>query len=150
MLSRLGAGREGRTMTTTRDNGPSGADEPRLLAGGNQQIPKGDGDAPVQAYIEAMPGWRRDVGRHLDALIVRTVPDVRKAVRCMAWRAKVVRCAVRGRRRRQSRAGVVGQEPGRHSCSREVPSRYARVGAPNQVASTSPGAGSARSPTQAT
>ena len=57
------------------------AGEPTLLAGGNPQIPKGDGDAPVQAYIAAMPGWKRDVGRHLDALIVRTVPDVRKAVR---------------------------------------------------------------------
>ena len=54
---------------------------PRLLAGGNPQIAKGDGDAPVQAYIAAMPGWKRDVGRRLDALIVTTVPDVRKAVR---------------------------------------------------------------------
>jgi hypothetical protein len=52
-----------------------------LLAGGNPQIAKADGDAPVQAYIVAMPGWKRDVGRHLDALIVRTVPSVRKAVR---------------------------------------------------------------------
>ena len=56
-------------------------DEPKLLSGGNPQIPKGDGDAPVQAYIAAMPGWKRDVGRSLDELIVRTVPDVRKAVR---------------------------------------------------------------------
>ena len=55
--------------------------EPKLLSGGNPQIPKGDGDAPVQAYIAAMPGWKQDVGRSLDALIVRTVPDVRKAVR---------------------------------------------------------------------
>ena len=54
---------------------------PRLLAGGNPQIPKGDGDGPVQAYIAAMPGWKSDVGRRLDELIVRTVPDVRKAVR---------------------------------------------------------------------
>ena len=54
---------------------------PRLLAGGNPQIAKADGDAPVQAYIAAMPGWKRDVGRQLDALIVRTVPDVQKAVR---------------------------------------------------------------------
>ena len=52
-----------------------------LLAGGNPQIPKGYGDAPVQAYIAAMPGWKRDVGRRLDALIVRTVPGVRKAVK---------------------------------------------------------------------
>ena len=52
-----------------------------LLTGGNPQIAKADGDAPVQAYIAAMPGWKRDVGRRLDALVVRTVPDVRKAVR---------------------------------------------------------------------
>src|SRR5688572_30184952 len=55
--------------------------EPVLLAGGNPQIPKGYGDAPVQAYIAAMPGWKRDVGRRLDELIVGTVPDVRKAVK---------------------------------------------------------------------
>jgi len=55
--------------------------KPVLLAGGNPQIAKADGDAPVQAYIAAMPGWKRDVGRRLDALIVRTVPKVRKAVR---------------------------------------------------------------------
>ena len=54
---------------------------PVLLAGGNPQIAKADGDAPVQAYIAAMPGWKRDVGHHLDTLIVRTVPDVRKAVK---------------------------------------------------------------------
>ena len=55
--------------------------KPKLLSGGNPQIPKGDGDGPVQAYIAAMPGWKREVGRHLDALIERSVPDVRKAVR---------------------------------------------------------------------
>lgn len=53
----------------------------KLLSGGNPQIPKGDGDAPVQAYLEAMPGWKADLGRRLDELIVGTVPDVRKAVR---------------------------------------------------------------------
>jgi len=52
-----------------------------LLSGGNPQITKADGDAPVQAYIAAMPGWKSDVGRRLDALIVRTVPGVRKAVK---------------------------------------------------------------------
>jgi hypothetical protein len=52
-----------------------------LLSGGNPQIAKGDGDGPVQAYIAAMPGWKRDVGRRLDALIARTVPYVRKAVK---------------------------------------------------------------------
>ena len=54
---------------------------PKLLSGGNPQIAKADGDAPVQAYIAAMPGWKRDLGRQLDSLIVRTVPGVRKAVR---------------------------------------------------------------------
>ena len=53
----------------------------KLLSGGNPQIAKADGDAPVQAYIAAMPGWKRDVGRRLDALIVRNVPSVRKAVK---------------------------------------------------------------------
>ena len=52
-----------------------------LLSGGNPQIAKAYGDAPVQAYIAAIPGWKRDVGRRLDALITRTVPDVRKAVK---------------------------------------------------------------------
>lgn len=52
-----------------------------LLSGGNPQIAKGDGDAPVQAYIAAMPGWKSDLGRRLDALIVRSVPKVRKAVK---------------------------------------------------------------------
>lgn len=54
---------------------------PTLLSGGNPQIPKGDGDGPVQAYIEAMPDWKRDVGRRLDALVVATVPNLQKAVR---------------------------------------------------------------------
>lgn len=54
---------------------------PRLLAGGNPQIAKGDGDEPVQAYIAAMPGWKRDVGRRLDDLIEAAVPDVVKAVK---------------------------------------------------------------------
>jgi hypothetical protein len=57
------------------------AAKPVLLAGGNPQIAKGDGDAPVRAYIEAMPGWKRDIGRRLDTLIERTVPGVRKAVK---------------------------------------------------------------------
>ncbi len=55
--------------------------KPTLLAGGNPQIAKADGDGPVQAYIAAMPGWKRDIGRRLDALIVRNAPNVRKAVR---------------------------------------------------------------------
>ena len=55
--------------------------KPRLLTGGNPQIAKGDGDAPVQAYISAMPGWKHSKGKLLDRLIVRTVPHVKKAVR---------------------------------------------------------------------
>jgi len=55
--------------------------KPRLLSGGNPQIAKSYGDAPVQAYIAAMPGWKSDVGRRLDALVARTVPGVRKAVK---------------------------------------------------------------------
>ena len=55
--------------------------KPSLLTGGNPQVPKGYGDAPVEAYIASMPGWKRDVGRRLDALIMRTVPGVRKAVK---------------------------------------------------------------------
>jgi len=55
--------------------------KPKLLSGGNPQIGKADGDAPIQAYIAAMPGWKRDVGHRLDAIIVRTVPEVRKAVK---------------------------------------------------------------------
>jgi hypothetical protein len=54
---------------------------PVLLAGGNPQVPKADGDAPVQDYIAAMPGWKSDMGRRLDTMITRTVPGVRKAVR---------------------------------------------------------------------
>jgi hypothetical protein len=52
-----------------------------LLSGGNPQIAKADGDAPVQAYIAAIPGWKREIGKRLDALIVRNVPKVRKAVK---------------------------------------------------------------------
>jgi hypothetical protein len=60
---------------------PGEAAEPVLLSGGNPQIAKADGDAPVQAFIAAMPGWKSEVGRRLDAIVARTVPDVRKAVR---------------------------------------------------------------------
>ncbi|CAK7254943.1 MULTISPECIES: DUF1801 domain-containing protein [unclassified Shinella] len=56
-------------------------DEPKLLSGGNPQIAKGYGDGPIQAYIAAMPGWKSDIGRELDALIVKTVPGVHKAVK---------------------------------------------------------------------
>lgn len=61
--------------------GPTAASGPRLLSGGNPQMAKGDGDAVVQQWIAAMPGWKQDVGRRLDQLIVDRVPAVRKAVR---------------------------------------------------------------------
>jgi hypothetical protein len=55
--------------------------KPVLLAGGNPQIPKSDGDAAVQTYISAMPGWKQDIGRRLDELVVSVVPGVHKGVR---------------------------------------------------------------------
>lgn len=55
--------------------------KPVLLSGGNPQIAKGDGDAPVKAYLAAMPGWKRDIGRRLDEIVTRTIPGVRKAVK---------------------------------------------------------------------
>jgi len=67
--------------TSRKSNAVAKAKPVKLLAGGNPQIAKAEGDAPVQAYIAAMPGWRRDVGHGLDALIARTVPNVRKAVK---------------------------------------------------------------------
>jgi hypothetical protein len=73
--------------------------KPALLAGGNPQIAKADGDAPVQAYIAAMPGWKRDVGRRLDALIARTVPGVRKAVK---WNSPLY--GVKGQGKAQDKA----------------------------------------------
>ena len=74
---RKGAGKQ---STATRKGRPAGG-KPALLSGGNPQIAKAVGDAPVQAYLAAMPGWKRDIGRRLDALIVRNVPGVRKAVK---------------------------------------------------------------------
>ncbi len=68
-------------MTDKKKRNASGDGDPVLLAGGNPQIPKGDGDAPVQAYLDAMPGWKQDVGRRLDALVEQAVPDVHKAVK---------------------------------------------------------------------
>jgi hypothetical protein len=59
----------------------SSNEAPKLLAGGNPQIPKGDGPGPVRDYIAAMPGWKHDVGELLDSIIERTVPGVRKAVK---------------------------------------------------------------------
>ena len=66
---------------TAAKQGKRGAAKPKLLAGGNPRIAKADGDGPVRAFIAAMPGWKQDVGRRLDAIIVAAVPNVRKAVR---------------------------------------------------------------------
>ena len=74
------AGKSKRPSTTKRKASKVAA-KPALLSGGNPQIMKGDGDAPVQAYIAAMPGWKRDVGRRVDALVGRTVPKARKAIK---------------------------------------------------------------------
>jgi hypothetical protein len=75
------AKRAGAKAAKPRKTEPGKPAKPKLLAGGNPQIAKGEGDAPVQAYIAAVPGWKQDLGRRLDALIARTVPDVRKAVK---------------------------------------------------------------------
>ena len=64
-------------MTERSKNG----EQPKLLSGGNPQIPKGEGDAPVQAYITALPGWKKQAGAKLDKLVENTVPGVRKAVK---------------------------------------------------------------------
>src|SRR5690606_3830998 len=68
-----------REATAAAKRGADG--KPKLLSGGNPQIAKGYGEAPVQAYIAAMPGWKHDVGRRLDRVIARAIPGVRKAVK---------------------------------------------------------------------
>lgn len=68
-------------MAATKSQSKAHGENPKLLSGGNPQVPKGDGDGPVQTFIEAMPGWKRDVGRKLDKIIEETVPDLRKGVR---------------------------------------------------------------------
>jgi hypothetical protein len=70
-----------RTKARRSEQQPAKGAAPVLLSGGNPQIAKGEGDAPVQAYIAAMPGWKRDMGRRIDTLIVRTIPGVHKAVK---------------------------------------------------------------------
>ncbi len=67
--------------TPTEAADASEGDKPRLLSGGNPQIPKGYGEAPVAAYIAAMPGWKRAIGEELDAIVTRAVPGVQKAVK---------------------------------------------------------------------
>ncbi|WP_181176583.1 DUF1801 domain-containing protein [Mesorhizobium sp. B2-3-5] len=68
-------------LTKPKSTNPAEKAQPKLLSGGNPQIAKGYGDAPVQAYIAAMPGWKREMGQRLDALIERAVPSVNKAVK---------------------------------------------------------------------
>jgi hypothetical protein len=75
------AGLKNRKQPARRNAVKKRATRPVLLAGGNPQIAKAEGNAPVRQYISAMPGWKREIGRRLDALIVRTVPGVRKAVK---------------------------------------------------------------------
>ena len=70
-----------KSATKSKSQPKASAKAAVLLSGGNPRIVKADGDAPVQAYIAAMPGWKRDLGKRLDALIVRNVPNVRKAVK---------------------------------------------------------------------
>lgn len=77
-VARASARKPAKTATKPAAAKPA---KPVLLAGGNPQIAKADGDAAVQAYLAAMPGWKRDLGSRLDALIVRAVPNVQKAVR---------------------------------------------------------------------
>lgn len=81
--SRTPAARSNSTRKADSESKPraGGARPAKLLVGGNPRIAKADGDAPVQAYIAALPGWKRDVGRRLDALVMRSVPGVRKAVK---------------------------------------------------------------------
>jgi hypothetical protein len=73
--------REKKTAPKRKRPAARKAGKPALLSGDNPQIPKGEGDAPVQAYIAAIPGWKRNVARQVDRLVVRTVPGVRKAVK---------------------------------------------------------------------
>ena len=80
--------------------------KPTLLSGGNPQIAKADGDAPVQAYIAAMPGWKSDVGRRLDTLIVRTVPGVRKAFK---WPSPFYGIEGRGWKANPQKPDLLGQ-----------------------------------------
>lgn len=85
--------RRGRPGRYDAGRDASAPDTPKLLTGGNPQIPKADGDAPVQAFIAAMPGWQREIGAQLDALVTRAVPEVVKAVR---WNTPFYGVAGRG------------------------------------------------------
>ena len=79
--AKRGAAKAAKPRKTVAKSRSRNVAKPAVLAGGNPQIAKAAGDAPVQAYIAAMPGWKSDVGRRIDAVIMRTVPGVRKAVK---------------------------------------------------------------------
>jgi hypothetical protein len=79
--SRKAASKGRRLPAAGSRGGPSRSDKPKLLAGGNPRVAKAEGEAPVRAYIAGMPGWKRSIGKRLDALIVRKAPKVRKAVK---------------------------------------------------------------------
>lgn len=81
MANKRNAERASKPGNSARKSSSCKTAKPKLLSGGNPQIAKAEGDAPVQAYIAAMSGWKQGVGRRLDALITRTVPNVRKAVK---------------------------------------------------------------------
>jgi hypothetical protein len=79
--SRATKARTSATKSKSPAKAKRGAAKPTLLSGGNPQIAKAEGDVPVKAYIAAMSGWKRDVGKRLDAIVVRNVPELRKAVK---------------------------------------------------------------------
>jgi hypothetical protein len=79
--ARVKKGTSRKALAKSPSGEPTKAAKPKLLSGGNPQIAKAYGDVPVQAYIAAMPGWKSDVGRRLDAVITRAVPGVQKAVK---------------------------------------------------------------------
>src|SRR4051794_10850957 len=81
MMAKMKAERAPRAIGARKPAASARTKPVKLLSGGNPQIAKAEGDAPVQAYIAAIPSWKRDIGKRLDALIVRSAPNVRKAVK---------------------------------------------------------------------
>ena len=77
----MASGKSAKQAATGKASSRKVQGEPKLLSGGNPQIPKGDGTESVRAYLQACPGWKRQVGEGLDALVESLVPDVRRAVR---------------------------------------------------------------------
>ena len=79
--TKISAAKEATAASTRKSIKPRTAAKTKLLSGGNPQVAKGTGDARVQAYISAMPGWKQDIGHWLDELVTRTVPGVHKTVK---------------------------------------------------------------------